>query len=67
MTDPHYSNREIDILFKEIKESLERIESQTTKTNGRVTSLENWKWYITGLVSLLVMLKLPEIVKVLIQ
>ena len=41
--DAPYSNREIDSHFQEIKETLSRIESQTTKTNGRVTRLESWK------------------------
>lgn len=40
MTD-NYSNREIDSHFKEIKETLCRIEAQTVKTNGRVNILED--------------------------
>lgn len=40
MPDPDYSNREIDRMFSEITQSLDRIEKQTTKTNGRVTRLE---------------------------
>lgn len=38
--EPDYSNREIREFFKDIKEVLMRIEQQTIKTNGRVTTLE---------------------------
>ena len=38
-----YTNREIEGMFKDIKDSLERIEAQVLKTNGRVTALEFWK------------------------
>lgn len=48
MNEDHYSNREIDAHFKEIKEVLARIETQTTKTNGRVSKLENWKAWVVG-------------------
>ena len=57
----HYSNREIDMLLESIKQHindtitspLKRIEDQTTKTNGRVSSLENWRNYITGAIVIL--------------
>lgn len=40
MINPDYSNRELDEKFDDILGLLGRIESQTSKTNGRVTSLE---------------------------
>lgn len=40
MTDTPYQNREIDEKFTDIKDTLLRIEAQTTKTNGRVNKLE---------------------------
>lgn len=46
MTD--YTQREIDNFHQEIKEALNRIESQTTRTNGRVTKLETKVWMMTG-------------------
>lgn len=38
--DTRYQNREIDEKFRDIKETLGRIETQTTRTNGRVTKIE---------------------------
>ena len=48
-----YTKREIDEHFNGIKDTLKRIESQTTKTNGRVSALEGWRsvllgaWFVT--------------------
>ena len=59
--NPDYSNREIDEMQKDIKDSLNRIETQTTKTNARVSTLEKWMWMISGaliIVSWLVAAKL---------
>ena len=38
-----FTNNEIVLMFKEIKTTLERVETQVIKTNGRVTLLEFWK------------------------
>lgn len=46
----------IEEFRKDTKESLVRIETQTTKTNGRVTILENHKAYLWGAFSLLTLL-----------
>lgn len=59
MNDTPYSNREIDLHFTEIKETLRRIEAQTIRTNGRVTGLEQWKQYILGCIAVLVLIGLP--------
>lgn len=51
-----YSNREIIEKFDHIKDILERIEVQTTKTNGRVTKLEGWRNYVSGIAACLLTL-----------
>ncbi len=38
--DTPYANREIDEKFVDIQRSLDRIEVQTTKHNGRMTRME---------------------------
>lgn len=62
MNEEDYSNREIDRMFLEIQDSLKRIEDQTTKTNGRVSSLESWRQYTLGALAVITLLVIPTIV-----
>lgn len=51
--------------FKEhVGETLKRIETQTIKTNGRVSSLERWRSYLAGGMAIILML-IPIILKML--
>jgi uncharacterized membrane protein YhaH (DUF805 family) len=57
-----YSSRELDHYFKDIRSTLEEIKDQTVKTNGRVNRLENWRWLLTGGMTIITALVIPLIV-----
>lgn len=66
MTDADYSKREIDGHFDGIKESLAnqdkvlvRIETQSIKTNGRVTELERSRYMQMGAMTIISAIVLP--------
>jgi predicted membrane GTPase involved in stress response len=48
------SNRELEHYFGELKVTLDRIEQQTIKTNGRVSKLEIWKETMTAKIGIIV-------------
>lgn len=45
----------------EVIRTLERIETQVIKTNGRVSSLEKWRWVTTGALIAIGALSAPNI------
>lgn len=51
--EQNYQKRELDEKFTDIKDSLIRIENQTSKTNGRVTKLERWMYGVAGAITIL--------------
>ena len=56
-----YSKREVDEFMRDIKETLERIEAQTMKTNGRVSALEIWQGFMKGGLAIIMVFILPII------
>lgn len=69
MTDRDYSKRELDEKFTDIKDSLDRIEAQTVKTNGSVgkafaeiNALKVWRGYLMGIGSVIVALLIPILI-----
>lgn len=65
--DVPYSNRELDEWRKDVAASLGRIEAQTIKTNGRVTSMERWRSFITGGMAILTVMVLPMLTWAILQ
>ena len=57
-----YTKREMDEKFLDIKISLDRIEAQTKRTNGRVSSLENWRWFLAGMGCIIITLFIPVLI-----
>lgn len=57
--DIPYSNREIDNHFKDVKETLERIENQTTATNGKVASIQTWRERTNGAMMVVTTILVP--------
>ena len=78
MNEEAYNNRELDtrfvsvedkmdLHFEEVNSILVRIESQTVKTNGRVTNLEFWRWLITGGLMVFTIVILPAVAWLILQ
>ena len=59
MPNEPFSNREIKEMFGELCSKLDRIETQTQKINGRVSSLEIWKGGIVGGILVLTVIVIP--------
>lgn len=64
MTDKDYSKREIDDKLGTIMDFLQRIETQTTKTNGRVSKLERNLMILAAVFATVTVLKYQEVLTV---
>jgi hypothetical protein len=73
MSDLPYTNRELDRMFttlddknlerhKDVMKELGEIKTQTIRTNGRVSRLENWRNWSVGAVTVVVLLVIPLVV-----
>jgi len=51
-------------ILREIQEDIKEIKTQTQKTNGRVSSLEVWRGFITGGVAILAVLVIPLLISI---
>lgn len=60
------SNRDLMHYIQDIKVDVGEIKVQTSKTNGRVGALENWRWFISGGLAIILVLIIP-IVLIVIQ
>lgn len=61
MDDQPFTNREIRSFHEELRNDIKEIKTQVKTTNGRVSSLEQWKWFISGGLAILTMLVVPVI------
>ena len=71
MEGERYNNHEINLMFERIDSSLksqdktlERIETQTTKTNGRVNKLERNLIIVGCVAATAIVSRFPEIIEV---
>ena len=57
------SNQTLYVILKDLKQDIGEIKVQTTKTNGKVRSLEIWRGYITGGIAILGAILIPILMK----
>ena len=63
-SEEKYTTRELDHYFKDFAATLDRIEIQANKTNGRVNKLEKWQSAIMGGMGVIIVIVFPLLVYV---
>ena len=62
MNPQKYNESNLETLFNGIHEKLDKIFAQTERINGRVSSLERWRSYLTGGLAVIIMLLVPIVI-----
>ena len=57
----------VDERFNENKLEHIRVIEQTTRTNGMVTSLEQWRWYQTGAITIITVIVTAIVIPILLK
>lgn len=59
MNDEPYSNRELDAKYQTLLDKCDSIIVQTTKHNGRLSTLEKFMWTIGGITMVMLTIVIP--------
>ena len=57
--DAPFSNREIREMVKDTNQAIARVEIQTTRHNGRMTRMEEWRAFQSGAMAVICTLIVP--------
>lgn len=58
-SDAPFTNREIREMVRDTNEAIARVEQQTTRHNGRMTRMEEWRAFQSGAMAVICTLIVP--------